>query len=205
MALEQLTLYKLMTLYMLNKVNFPLTNNQISSFFLDKEYTTYFVFQQVISELLESKLISSETIRNTSYYKITDDGRETAELFTNKIPLAIIDDMDIFLIDNKYELRNEVGVIADYYKSTNQDYIVRCTISEGNIQLIDLNLSVPSEDIAEIMCNNWRDVSQDVYGTIMKSLMRGLSDDNKDNKEVKENADGTNSADGANGADDTDK
>lgn len=126
MALEQITLYKFMTLYMLNKVNFPLTNNQISRFFLDKEYTTYFVFQQFLSELLEVKLISSETIRNTSYYKITDDGRETIEMFKNKIPIAIIDDMDIFLIENKYELRNEVGVICDYYKSTNQDFIVNC-------------------------------------------------------------------------------
>ena len=52
------------------------------------------------------------------------------DMFKNKIPVAIIDDMDIFLIDNKYELRNEVGVISDYYKSTNQDYIVNCKINE---------------------------------------------------------------------------
>ena len=114
MSLEPLTLYKLMTLYMLNKVNFPLTNAQISGFFLDKDYTSYFVLQQVISELIESKLISSETVRNTSYYRITDDGIETIELFTAKIPVAIIDDIDIFLLDNKYELRNEVGTLSDY-------------------------------------------------------------------------------------------
>ncbi|NLL93514.1 MAG: DUF4364 family protein [Clostridiales bacterium] len=174
MALEQLTLYKFMTLYMLNKVNFPLTNAQMSGFFLDKEYTSYFIFQQVISELLETRLISSETVRNTSYYRITDDGRETIEMFTNKIPIAIIDDMDIFLIDNKYELRNEVGTLSDYYKSTNGDYIVNCQIKEGNSTLIDLNLSVPSEDVAEIMCNNWREASQEVYANVMKRLMKGM-------------------------------
>ncbi len=185
MALEPLTLYKFMTLYMLNKVNFPLTNNQISGFFLDREYTTYFMFQQVVSELIESKLISSETIRNTSYYKITDDGRETIALFSNKIPVAIIDDMDIFLIDNKYELRNEVGVISDYYKSTNQDYIVRLRINEGNNALIDMDVSVPSEDVALIMCNNWRGASQEVYGFIMKRLMKDISDaDEKDDENI---------------------
>ena len=36
MALESITLYKLMILYMLNKVNFPLTTSQLSSFLLDK-------------------------------------------------------------------------------------------------------------------------------------------------------------------------
>lgn len=172
MSLEPLTLYKLMTLYMLNKVNFPLTNAQISGFFLDKDYTSYFVLQQVISELIESKLIVSETVRNTSYYRITNDGIETVELFTSKIPVAIIDDIDIFLLDNKYELRNEVGTLSDYYKSTNQDYIVNCQIKEGQNTLIDLNLSVPSEDVAETMCNNWKAASQELYSTIMKTLMK---------------------------------
>ncbi|MBQ9700780.1 MAG: DUF4364 family protein [Lachnospiraceae bacterium] len=175
MSLEPLTLYKLMTLYMLNKVNFPLTNTQISGFFLDKEYTTYFVFQQVISELLDTNLITSEVVRNTSYYKITDDGIETIDLFTSKIPVAVIDDMDIFLIDNKYELRNQVGTLSDYYKSTNQDYVVNCQIKEGQNTLIDISLSVPSEDVAETMCNNWKESSQELYETIMKSLMKKKS------------------------------
>ena len=175
MSLEPLTLYKLMTLYMLNKVNFPLTNTQISGFFLDKEYASYFVFQQVISELLDSKLITSEVVRNTSYYRITDDGIETIELFTSKIPVAIIDDIDIFLIDNKYELRNQVGTLADYYKSTNQDYVVNCQIKEGQSTLIDLSISVPSEDVAENMCNNWQNMSQELYETIMKMLMQKKS------------------------------
>lgn len=172
MSLEPLTLYKFMTLYMLNKVTFPLTNNQISSFFLNKEYTTYFTFQQVMSELTESSLVSTETVRNTSYYKITQDGRETIEMFRNKIPVAIIDDMDIFLIENKYELRNEVGVISDYYKTTNQDYIVNCKINEGFSTLIDMNLSAPSEDLAEMMCNNWKSASEEIYKNIMKHLMK---------------------------------
>ena len=175
MSLEPLTLYKLMTLYMLNKVNFPLTNTQISGFFLDKEYASYFLFQQVISELLDSKLITSEVVRNTSYYRITDDGIETIELFTSKIPVAIIDDIDIFLIDNKYELRNQVGTLADYYKSTNQDYVVNCQIKEGQSTLIDLSISVPSEDVAENMCNNWQNMSQELYETIMKMLMKKKS------------------------------
>jgi hypothetical protein len=190
MALEPLTLYKFMTLYMLNKVNFPLTNSQISVFFLEREYTTYFTYQQIISELIESKLMTSETIRNTSYYKITDDGRETIALFTNKIPIAIIDDMDSFLIDNKYELRNEVSILSDYYKSSNQDFIVRLRINEGNSALIDMDISVPSEDVALIMCNNWRESNQEVYGYIMKRLMKDISNSNKkESPSIKEDLD----------------
>ena len=35
MLAEPMTLYKLMNLYMLHQVNFPLTNAQLSNFFLD--------------------------------------------------------------------------------------------------------------------------------------------------------------------------
>lgn len=172
MPLESQTLYKLMILYMLNKVNFPLTNTQISGFFFDKDYASYFSFRQVISELIESDLISAETVRNSTYYQITDDGIETIELFTNKIPVAIIDDIDIFLLENKYELRNEVGILSDYYKSTNQDYIVNCQIKEGRNTLIDINISVPAEDVAKTMCKNWENSNQELYSTIMKTLMK---------------------------------
>lgn len=172
MSLEPLTLYKLMTLYMLNKVNFPLTTNQLMDFFLSKDYTNYFTYMQVLSELEESKLVNIEIVRSNSYYKINDDGTETIELFVKKIPVSIIDDMDIFLVDNKYELRNEVSTISDYYKSTNQDFIVNCKIIEGNSTLIDMNLSVPSEDVAEMMCNNWRASSQEIYSNVMKTLMK---------------------------------
>ncbi len=172
MSLEPLTLYKLMTLYMLNKVNFPLTTNQLMDFFLSKDYTNYFTYMQVLAELEESKLVNIEIVRSNSYYKINDDGTETIELFVKKIPVSIIDDMDIFLVDNKYELRNEVSTISDYYKSTNQDFIVNCKIIEGNSTLIDMNLSVPSEDVAEMMCNNWRASSQEIYSNVMKTLMK---------------------------------
>lgn len=61
MLAEPMTLYKLMNLYMLHQVNFPLTNAQLSNFFLDREYTTYFTLQQALNELLDAGLVKKET------------------------------------------------------------------------------------------------------------------------------------------------
>lgn len=41
---------------MLDKVDFPLTNTQISNFFLEQDYTDYFRVQQVISDLVDADL-----------------------------------------------------------------------------------------------------------------------------------------------------
>ena len=68
-------------------------------------------------------------------------------------------------------MRNEVGVMADYYKSTTQDYVVHCEVRENKTTLIRLDLSVPDKEQAEIMCNHWKDRSQEIYAYVMKSLM----------------------------------
>ena len=99
------TLYKLMILYFLNQVDYPLTNAQMSGFLLEREYTNYFTIQQVISDLLDAELIQSETIRNSSYFRITTEGKNTLHFFQDKISDAIKDDIRLFLHENQYELR----------------------------------------------------------------------------------------------------
>ena len=171
MLSEPKTLYKLMNLYMLKKVNFPLTNAQLSNFFLDREYTTYFTLQQALNELLDAGLVKKETMRNSSRYEITKEGEETLEFFGKNISPAIVSDMDEYLKQNRFRMRNEVGLISDFYKSTNQDYIVHCEVREGKAVLVNLDISVPDKEQAEIMCNHWKDRSQEIYAYVMKSLM----------------------------------
>ena len=79
--------------------------------------------------------------------------------------------MDEYLKENRFRMRNEVGLVSDFYKSTNQDYIVHCEVREGKTVLLNVSVSVPDKDQAEIMCNHWRDRSQEIYAYIMKSLM----------------------------------
>ena len=171
MLAEPMTLYKLMNLYMLHQVNFPLTNAQLSNFFLDREYTTYFTLQQALNELLDAGLVKKETMRNSSRYEITKEGEETLEFFGKNISPAIVSDMDEYLKQNRFRMRDEVGLISDFYKSTNQDYIVHCEVREGKAVLVNLDISVPDKEQAEIMCNHWKDRSQEIYAYVMKSLM----------------------------------
>ena len=152
-------------------VNFPLTNAQLSNFFLDREYTTYFTLQQALNELLDAGLVKKETMRNSSRYEITKEGEETLEFFGKNISPAIVSDMDEYLKQNRFRMRNEVGLISDFYKSTNQDYIVHCEVREGKAVLVNLDISVPDKEQAEIMCNHWKDRSQEIYAYVMKSLM----------------------------------
>ena len=68
MLQDPLTLYKLIVLYMLNRVNFPMTNAQVSDFILERDYMYFLTLQQVISELTEANMVSSKTVRNRTPY-----------------------------------------------------------------------------------------------------------------------------------------
>ena len=61
------TIYKMTVLTMLDKVDFPLSNTQLSNFFLEQNYTDYFTVQQVISGLLDSELIRFESTHNNTH------------------------------------------------------------------------------------------------------------------------------------------
>lgn len=168
---EPFTLYKLIVLYMLQKVDFPLTNSQISEFVLDRGYTTYFTLQSVLSELTDSEMIHQETIRNSSYFTLTETGEETLRYFQNRVSPAIRDDIEEYLRENRIQLRNEVSILADYYKNTADEYSVRCVVKEKHSNPIELTLSVPDEAQAETICRNWKQKCQKIYEFAMKELL----------------------------------
>lgn len=115
MSEESLTLYKLMVLYMLDNLDFPLTTSQLSEFFVTHGYTSYFHMQQAVNELAESSFIRGELIRNTTHYHLTQNGREALQMFDSKISDAIKNDILGYFKEHKYQLRKEVNITADYY------------------------------------------------------------------------------------------
>ena len=115
-------------------------------------------------------------MRTASRYDITREGTETLNYFGGSISDSIKADIDAFLKENKIRLRNEVGVVADYYKSTNSDYVVRCEVREGKNALISLEISVPTADQAEAICGNWQNDNQRLYAYLMQELLKSNVD-----------------------------
>lgn len=169
---EALTQYKLTILYMLDQVDFPLTNTQISTFMLDKDYTTYFTVQQAISELIDAGLVRTESTHNNTHYYLTLAGRETLSCFPDKISDGIKTDVLDYFTENHMELRQETSMIADYYKTTSQEFAVRCQIKERNRSLVDLTITVKSKAQAQAICSNWNTCHEDVYDYLMDLLIK---------------------------------
>lgn len=170
MTQDPLTLYKLIVLYMLNRVTFPMTKAQISDFILEKEYTNFLTLQQVINELIDAHLVDAQSIRNRTHLLITPEGKDTLGFFENRISPAIKEDINVFFCENEYTMRNEVSILADYYKSTSGEYEAHLVAKDKGISLVEIKLSVPTEDTAAAICDNWQQKNQEVYQKLIEQL-----------------------------------
>ena len=171
MTTEALTQYKLMILYLLYSVNYPLTNSQLSGFFLDNEYTTYFTLQQCISDLVEASLIEAKKSQSTTRYEVTEEGKQTLKFFEDEIPKLAKEDMEQFLAKNKFRLQNEAAIHTDYQKKENGEYLVQLELRESRDLLCEIKLSVPSEENANILCKAWKEKSGKLYSYLLSELL----------------------------------
>ena len=85
---------------------------------------------------------------------------------------GIESDVKSFFTDNKLEFRQENSILADYYRTTDRKYAVRCQVRSESTTIIDLTLSVGTKEQAEAICSNWKNQNEDVYAYLMDMLLR---------------------------------
>lgn len=167
---EPLTLYKLIILYMLGRVDFPLTKAQIGDFILEKQYTNFLTLQQAIGELIDADMILAQSIRNRTHLVITKEGQDTLRFFGNEISDVIKSEIDTYLKENEIELRNEISIMADYYKATSGEFEAHLTAKDKDLHLVDITISVPVEETAIAICDNWQKKNQEIYQYLINQL-----------------------------------
>ena len=164
-------IYKITTLHILSKADFPISNRTICEFFIDGGYTDYFNVQQAISNLLETGMIENVGEKNRDKYCITESGRSTLELFSERITDSIEADVVDFFKKKGMEMRCENLFFADYYKAPGGGFYVHCRMSEEERNVMDMTFHVLEKSQAEAICMNWEIRHEDVYATLMDTLM----------------------------------
>lgn len=169
--MEGLVLYKLIILYMLDRIDEnTLTNSQISSFILDHGYTNLFNIHESLSELIDEGFISVTTMRDTQHYKITNLGEEALLYFENRISNSIKQEILDYFKQEKIKLKKESEITADYYFNENDEYTVDLKITERHDTLLELKASVPTRGLAVMICDSWREKSTEVYQYLTNTL-----------------------------------
>ncbi|MCR5590589.1 MAG: DUF4364 family protein [Lachnospiraceae bacterium] len=168
---EPQTLTKLIALYMLNKVDYPLSQAQIYEFTLEKGYADYFTLNQALFELTEDGFVESSKTHSTTILSLTDKGRDTLTFFGNRISEGIKNDINAYFEEHRMEIANAMSVMTNYYRTSSGDYVAELTAREKSVDILNIRLNMPSEESARIVCDNWREKSSDVYAFLIEQLL----------------------------------
>ena len=168
---KSISMYKLLVLYMIDVIDYPLSNAQLSDFILGHGYTDYFNLQQAISDLIDTGMIEATKVINSTRYTLTGDGKSTLTALVTQIPSAIREDARAYLKENDFPIRETNSFIVNYKELDNGEYLVHLKIDENHVPLIEINMAVASEDAAKQMCFTWKEHSQEIYSHIFSSLL----------------------------------
>jgi predicted transcriptional regulator len=162
---------KLIVLYILNKIDMPINHMQLMKIILENRFMNYFTFQEIIKELVEAAFISILSENDTNSYKITESGLNSLNFFEGRIPLGI----KKYLDNNSSFLKSRVkadSLIQTNILEENDEFVVNCSVSENDFSLIDIKLTVGTRSDAQLICNNWRKNSEQIYSEFIESLIK---------------------------------
>ena len=175
---------KLLLLYLIDKMDIPLSNSQVADFALSKNYMNYFSLQECLSEMVQTKYLDSYKENNSTRYTITDRGLQTLEYFERRLPIDVRNKINQYVLENRKRIKKDYETTANYFKEINSDdFTVKCAIYENDYMLMEINLSVVSREQAKLICSNWKTNINTLYGDILSKLI--ASPDENSHKDKK--------------------
>ncbi|EFI41320.1 MULTISPECIES: DUF4364 family protein [Peptoniphilus] len=162
--ISELAQNKLILLFIIKGADNLFTEEELTSFILEREILNFFLFKQYISELLESNFIIFDSKNN---YHITEDGKNALELFIENIPVEIKDKIIPSIMLFKRNKTSEKSVLSSYYKDEFERFFVNLTLKESENDILNLTLEVPNEDYAKSICENFKNNPDDFYLNII--------------------------------------
>ncbi|NLJ58437.1 MAG: DUF4364 family protein [Tissierellia bacterium] len=161
---------KLKLLYILNFIDLPLTNTEITNYILEYNIMDYFTLQQLLKELWETKFTLLKTNSGKDYYSVSEIGKATLEMFGDILPEYFKKEVEENFSHLKKLIAKQRELFGHYYKRKDGEYTVSLQVMENGTNIFNLNIAVPTETMAKKIIKKWNNSPQDIFGQIMKSL-----------------------------------
>lgn len=170
---EMLAENKVLILYVLNKLNKPVTNDVLYSIIKSAKDVNYFYFQQFLLDLNETKYVKKFEKGNQLFYEITDEGKKTLDLTIDMLPGIIKLKADTNLKSNIENYENARSVVAEFTPLSEKEFEVDCKIVEKSEVIFEIKTLAYSRENAQAIVDNWKNNVQTLYPKLLKDLTEG--------------------------------
>ena len=173
------TINKLILLFVLDKMDIPLTENSIIDICTSRnKWLTYFDCKQIMLDLIDVGLIyvndkNTENNPEEIKYAITVDGRDCLSNFYLRVPLSVREDITKFAKENLMTFKKSQEYLSDYQKNPDGSFKVILKIKEPqiNLSLIEVSIKAPHKATAIATCNKWTDKAPKVFEFLYDNLI----------------------------------
>ncbi len=170
------TINKLILLFVLDKMEIPLTENSIVEICTSgpKPWVNYMEYRDMKPELIEAGFIyKTDDGLGEDRYNITYEGRNCLSHFYTRIPLKLREEITNFTKDNKMHFKRAQEYVGDYSKNNDGSYLVTLKIRSPliNQPLLELKIKAPSRHSAIEACKKWKEKAHLVYESIYETLI----------------------------------
>ena len=167
---EKLADNKLLILYILQKVNHPISYKELLELVISISDMNYFDFQQFLQDLLEDSFILKYSKNNEEIIELTNEGKNALELTLDMLPGIIKLKVDSRFKEQYSKIKDELSVYAKYTPISETNFTVNCKIIENNQTIFNLETFAASSEQARNIVNNWNNNAEKIYPNILKVL-----------------------------------
>ena len=161
---------KALILYVLDKIGKPVSNTALLKLITSINNMNYFYFQQFLLDLIETKYIISYENDKDILYELTAEGKQALLLVKDLIPGYLKFKVDNSFKDSLRKIENELSVTADFTPKSENDFTVKCQISESNKTIFEIETFASSREQAKIIVDNWLQNADEIYPKILEIL-----------------------------------
>ena len=166
---------KLIILFLLDKMEIPLTENTIVDIVTNRnDWINYMECIETLDALISSKLIYRlDTTDKEACYALSCEGRHCVDLFFNKLDQDIRNDISEFAKINVKHIKRKQEYVSDYDKLADGSYMNTFKIREPRlgIPLFELKIKTESRATAIEASKQWIDKAPEIYEYIYSNLI----------------------------------
>lgn len=159
---------KFLILYIAARVIEPVPFSAMLELSLCDDAIGYFDFSDCLADLVKTQHL---TLSDEGLYAITDKGRRNSEICESNLPYSVRQRCDKNLTDCNRRLRRKSQVRASSVRRPNGTWTVSLSLADDMGSVMDLNLMMVREDMAQAVEKRFRQSPERLYGQIVNLLL----------------------------------
>ena len=164
---------KVLILYLLNKLQDGIKNDNLYKIVSSANNINYFYFQELLTDLIESNFVGSFTKDEDIIIKITSDGKNALSLTKSLLPGILKLKADTIYKEELANIAEQSSIITEYIPKSENNYTVKCKTVEKNETIFEISTFAGSRDRAKQISDNWKNNANEIYPKIINLLLNG--------------------------------